>query len=77
MPERFNVTSYKVWMINSLANTTKEIILINLDKDPVIYHNFSVDEGVIYFKVAALHSICPDNGCVNTTSPYISISKYT
>lgn len=76
LPERFNVSSYKVWMMNNETNSTKEIILERPEGNQLIHHNFTVDNGVLYFKVAALHRSCHQYGCINSTSPFISISKY-
>ena len=76
MPKKFNVSTYKVWMINSDTNSTTEIYLKKVEGNDLIYYNFSVENGVIYFKVAALHPLCHEYGCVNSTSPFISISKF-
>ncbi|KAL0112808.1 hypothetical protein PUN28_012222 [Cardiocondyla obscurior] len=73
LPPSYNVTSYKVWLINNdteLIATTE----IFADKDGRnIRHNFSAVDGVYYIKVAALHPECGDHGCANSTSPYVYI----
>lgn len=75
VPERLNVSDYRVWLINN--NTGKIIDLIFREKrNGHIQHSFPVDEGVYYFKVAALHFDCNEYGCVNSTSPLISISNF-
>ncbi|XP_058807442.1 uncharacterized protein LOC131673451 [Phymastichus coffea] len=76
LPKRFNVSSYKVWMINYDTNVTKEVVLYHVHRNHYINYNFSVSDGVIYFKVAVLHFICHhDYGCINSTSPFISIKQ--
>lgn len=76
LPKRFNISAYKVWMINNDTNSTKDVILENPNGEKLIHHNFTVDDGVLFFKVAALHPTCHTNGCINSTSPFISISEY-
>ncbi|XP_043463754.1 uncharacterized protein LOC122499448 isoform X2 [Leptopilina heterotoma] len=74
VPVRLNISEYRVWLINN--NTGKVIDLIFRDKrSGHIQHSFPVDEGVYYFKVATLHSDCVEYGCVNSTSPLISIKQ--
>lgn len=74
VPVRLNVSEYRVWLINN--NTGKVVDFIFRDKrSGHIQHSFPVDEGVYYFKVATLHSDCFEYGCVNSTSPLISISN--
>ncbi|XP_011500596.1 PREDICTED: uncharacterized protein LOC105364382 isoform X2 [Ceratosolen solmsi marchali] len=75
LPQRFNVSKYRVWMMNNDTNSTKEVTLENYNINQTIHHNFSVDNGVLYFKVAALHPICHKYGCINSTSPFISIKQ--
>ncbi|XP_001604511.1 uncharacterized protein LOC100120917 isoform X1 [Nasonia vitripennis] len=75
LPKRFNVSAYKVWMINNDTNSTKDIILENPNGEKLIHHNFTVHDGVLFFKVAALHPTCHANGCINSTSPFISIKQ--
>ncbi|KAJ8680618.1 hypothetical protein QAD02_016405 [Eretmocerus hayati] len=75
LPERFNVSAYRVWMINNVTNETTEVILNNLNNDKLIHQNFTVNEGVVYFKVSALHSICQEYGCINSTTPFIGIKQ--
>lgn len=62
-------------MINIDTNSTFEIELEDFKKEPHIKYTFSVHDGVHYFKVAALHPSCGEYGCVNSTSPLISISE--
>ncbi|XP_034952250.1 uncharacterized protein [Chelonus insularis] len=74
VPEKFNVTFYKVWLINNDTNTTTIVTLSaeNSKADMHLSYVFPVEEGVHYFKVAAIHQGCGDYGCVNSTSPAIN-----
>lgn len=77
LPERFGVTKYKIWMLNKEnVEDVKEIIIEKLEGHDQISHSFTVEKGTYYFKVAALHPMCREYGCVNGTSPFISISKF-
>lgn len=75
LPSRYNVTEYKVWLINNDTESTV-ITIISENKDSGhLRYKFSVPDGVYYVKVAALHPKCGEHGCANSTSPYIYISK--
>ncbi|XP_033229384.1 uncharacterized protein LOC117180896 isoform X2 [Belonocnema kinseyi] len=74
LPERFNISDYRVWLINSGTGKASDVIL-SAEKGQHIRHSFLVDEGVHYFKVAALHPDCNQYGCLNSTSPLISIKQ--
>lgn len=74
LPAKFNVTRYRVWLINNDTSSVTSVEL-NLNDQRDIQYNFSVAEGVHYFKVAAIHPLCGDQGCANGTSPLISTSK--
>ncbi|XP_012278230.1 uncharacterized protein LOC105698504 isoform X2 [Orussus abietinus] len=73
VPEKFNVTSYKAWLIKNDTDSVTTAILTPKEADSHILHEFSVDEGIYYFKVAAMHSTCNEYGCNNVTSPLIFI----
>lgn len=73
-PEKFKVTSYRIWLINNGTKFTKNVTVASTDSKHIRY-NFPVATGVYYFKVAPLHPSCDVYGCVNSTSPLISISK--
>ena len=75
LPERFTVSDYRVWLINNGTGKASDMIF-NAKKGEHIQHSFLVDEGVYYFKVAALHPDCNQYGCLNSTSPLIIISNY-
>ena len=76
LPQRLNVSTYKAWMINSVTKSSVEVTLKYQSDQQTINYNFTVDDGEIIFKVAALHPSCQNYGCVNSTSPPITISKY-
>ncbi|XP_029662622.1 uncharacterized protein LOC115235160 [Formica exsecta] len=74
LPSRYNVTDYKVWLINNDTETTVSIAVISTNKNSGhVWYNFSAPNGVYYVKVAALHPKCGEYGCANSTSPYIHI----
>ncbi|XP_043274478.1 uncharacterized protein [Venturia canescens] len=74
LPEEFNVTDYKVWMINNHTNSEVSLELKHNGEEEIRY-NFTVVDGVHYFKVAAVHPFCGKEGCVNSTSPAISTKQ--
>jgi len=76
LPSTYNVTEYKAWLINNDTKSTivTTIVLANKDRGH-IRHNISAPDGVYHVKVAALHPECGEHGCVNSTTPYIYISK--
>ena len=74
LPERFNTSDFRVWLIKNDTGKAFDTIL-NGKKGEHIQHPFSVEEGVYYFKVTALHPACNEYGCWNSTSPLISISN--
>lgn len=74
LPPRYNVTKYKVWLINNDTQSTVSITIISANNNNEhLRYNFSAPDGVYYIKVAALHSKCSEHGCANSTSPYINI----
>lgn len=75
LPPTYNVTEYKVWLINNDTRSTvvSTIVLANKHSEHV-RHNFSAPDGIYYINVAALsHPACGEYGCANSTSPYIHI----
>lgn len=75
LPPRYNVTRYQVWLIrNETQSAVSTTLLANEDGGHIRY-NFTAPDGVYYVKVAALHPDCNEHGCVNSTSPFIHISK--
>ncbi|XP_050464992.1 uncharacterized protein LOC126858564 [Cataglyphis hispanica] len=73
LPSRYNVTDYKMWLINNDTESTVSIAIISMNKNRHVRYNFSAPSGVYYVKVAALHPKCGEYGCANSTSPYIHI----
>ncbi|XP_036142679.1 uncharacterized protein LOC105840082 isoform X2 [Monomorium pharaonis] len=75
LPSTYNVTKYKAWLIRNDTGSTivSTTVLANGNDGHVIRHNFSVPEGVYRVRVAALHPDCGEDGCANSTSPYIHI----
>ena len=63
-------------MINNDTKHSNEIILNTVEGGLYLNHSFKVDDGIHYFKVAALHFQCGEYGCVNSTSPFISTSGF-
>ncbi|OAD57020.1 hypothetical protein WN48_02819 [Eufriesea mexicana] len=72
LPEVYNVTGYKIWLIN---NDTDFVKTFNMTSKQDIRYNFTAHTGVFYFKVAPMHSDCGDYGCVNSTTPFIIIQE--
>ena len=73
LPEVYNVTGYKVWLINNDTDFAKAF---NMTSEQDFRYNFTAHTGVFYFKVAAMHLECGDYGCVNSTTPFIIIREY-
>ncbi|KAL6439571.1 hypothetical protein ACFW04_003990 [Cataglyphis niger] len=73
LPSRYNVTDYKMWLINNDTESTVSIAIISMNKNRHVRYNFSAPSGVYYVKVTALHPKCGEYGCANSTSPYIHI----
>ncbi|CAG5094910.1 Protein of unknown function [Cotesia congregata] len=76
VPEKYNVTRYRIWMINNDTKLIKSFDLTANGRKHLKYE-FLVTEGVHYFKVAAMHTDCGDYGCNNSTSPVISTKQPT
>lgn len=74
VPKRFNVTIYRVWLTNNSTGKTTDVNVTQPKNEEHIQYNFSILDGIYYFKVAAMHPNCSVYGCVNATSPFISIS---
>ncbi|XP_003394123.2 uncharacterized protein LOC126916829 isoform X1 [Bombus affinis] len=72
LPEVYNVTGYKIWLIN---NNTDFVKTFNMTSEQDFHYNFTAHTGVFYFKVAPMHSECGDYGCVNSTTPFIIIQE--
>ncbi|XP_043791661.1 uncharacterized protein LOC122714412 isoform X1 [Apis laboriosa] len=70
LPESYNVTGYKIWLIN---NDTDFIKTFNVTRKQDLQYNFTAHIGHFYFKVACMHLECDDYGCVNSTTPFIII----
>ncbi|KAK0179883.1 hypothetical protein PV327_005594 [Microctonus hyperodae] len=77
LPEKFNVTHYRVWMINNDTDTAKIVELTSTNNKDHLQYNFPVAESIYYFKVTAMHANCGYNGCANSTSPPISTKHPT
>lgn len=76
LPLTYNVTKYKVWLINNDTESTVVTAIVPANKDRGhVRYNISVPDGVYYVRVAALHPECGERGCANSTSPYIHMSK--
>ncbi|KAF7996197.1 hypothetical protein HCN44_001829 [Aphidius gifuensis] len=80
MPNKYNITSYKIWMIKYNTNTIIDVVDVilkynNDNGDNHLQYNFTVSEGIYQFKVASMHPQCGEYGCVNNTLPAIS-TKY-
>ncbi|XP_043254469.1 uncharacterized protein LOC122398548 [Colletes gigas] len=71
MRESYNVTKYKIWLIN---NDTDSNILFTTSEQSILY-DFTGHTGVYYFKVSAIHPHCGENGCANSSTPFIIIQK--
>lgn len=74
LPESYNITGYKIWLIN---NDTDFIKTFNVTRKQDLQYNFTAHIGHFYFKVACMHLECGDYGCVNSTTPFIIIRKQT
>lgn len=72
LPEVYNATGYKIWLIN---NDTDFVKTFNMTSKQDIRYNFTAHTGVFYFKVAPMHPECGDYGCANSTTPFIIIRK--
>ncbi|KAI4486498.1 PREDICTED: uncharacterized protein LOC106791229 isoform X1 [Polistes canadensis] len=75
VPAKFNVTRYRIWLTNNSTGVTNEINLSQPENGEHIKYNFSIFDGIYYFKVAAMHPNCSIYGCINATSPFISIRE--
>lgn len=74
VPIKFNVTSYRIWLTNNSTGITIDTIISRPLDGNLLQYNFSILDGIYYFQVAALHPNCGIYGCINSTSPFISIS---
>lgn len=72
LPEVYNVTGYKVWLINNDTDFAKAF---NMTSEKDFRYNFTAHTGVFYFKVAVMHPECGNYGCVNSTTPFIIIQE--
>ncbi|KZC11530.1 PREDICTED: uncharacterized protein LOC107189611 [Dufourea novaeangliae] len=79
LPESFNVSEYKVWLINRNTDTVeyKNVLSTTSNQHLTFGYNFTALTGEFYFNVSAIHPDCGDNGCVNTTTPLIIIPETT
>lgn len=75
LPEKYNVTEYKVWVINNNTDAIISAIILTDKNREHVQFNFSASNGAYYVKVAAMHPDCGEYGCANSTTPYIYISK--
>lgn len=75
VPKKFNVTTYRIWLINNSTGATTGTKVVLPQNEEHMQYNFSILEGVHYFQVAALHPNCSIYGCINATSPLISIRE--
>ncbi|XP_053987508.1 uncharacterized protein LOC128880941 [Hylaeus volcanicus] len=71
MPESYNVTKYRIRLVN---NNTSSIIFSTTSERNISY-DFTGHTGVFYFKVSAIHPLCGENECANSTTPFIIIQK--
>ncbi|XP_066584361.1 uncharacterized protein [Prorops nasuta] len=76
-PIRLNVLKYRIWLINNDTNLIIDMKTVLAYEDQHIQHNFTVHEGVHYFKVSAVHPNCGEDGCINSTTPFISIRQHS
>lgn len=75
VPIKFNVTSYRIWLTNNSTGITIDTIISQPLDGNHLQYNFSILDGIYYFQVAALHPNCGKYGCINSTSPFISIKE--
>ncbi|XP_011863379.1 PREDICTED: uncharacterized protein LOC105559583 [Vollenhovia emeryi] len=74
LPSAYNVTEYRAWLISNDTKSTITTVVVRAGDDRGhVRHNFSAPDGVYYVKVAAVHPECGEDGCANSTSPYIYI----
>lgn len=75
LPEKYNVTEYKVWVINNNTDAIISAIILTDKNREHVQFNFSASNGAYYVKVAAMHPDCGEYGCANSTTPYIYIKR--
>lgn len=77
LPETYNVTKYRIWLVNNDTNTVTFADIFSTTSKQDIRYNFTAHTGVFYFKVSPVHTYCGEYGCANSTTPYIIIRKQT
>ncbi|XP_047362061.1 uncharacterized protein LOC124953971 isoform X1 [Vespa velutina] len=75
VPKKFNVTTYRIWLTNNSTGITTDIKVSQPINEEHIQYNFSILDGIYYLQVAAIHPNCSIYGCINATSPFISIRE--
>ncbi|KAL2719012.1 hypothetical protein V1478_011431, partial [Vespula squamosa] len=73
VPKKFNVSAFRIWLINNSTGLTIDVTMAQPKYGQYLEYNFSILDGLYYFRVAALHPSCGPYGCINATSPFISI----
>ncbi|XP_017887333.1 uncharacterized protein LOC108629272 isoform X2 [Ceratina calcarata] len=68
LPDSYNVTMYKVWLMQYGSDWFKTFDVRTGDE---LRYDFSSHTGYFYFKVAPMHPTCGDYGCANSTTPLI------
>ncbi|CAL7948030.1 unnamed protein product [Xylocopa violacea] len=72
LPETYNVTWYKIWLIKNDTNAARTF---NVTGKHDFWYNFDDEAGVFYFKVAPMHSECGYYGCANSSTPNFIITE--
>lgn len=75
LPERYNVTKYRVWLINEDLNSVVNTNVFSTTNQQDNWYNFTEHTGTFFFKVSAVHPDCGEYGCANSSTPSIIISK--
>ncbi|XP_076653491.1 uncharacterized protein LOC143359449 isoform X2 [Halictus rubicundus] len=73
LPESYNVSEYRVWLMN--ATDAVETRHFSTTSNEELLYDFTGRTGDFHFKVSAIHSDCGKYGCVNSTTPYITVQE--
>ncbi|XP_011299491.1 uncharacterized protein [Fopius arisanus] len=77
LPNKFNISNYRIWVINNETSTSEITKVKSLNSEEHISHNFSVSDGTHYVYVAAMHPHCGEYGCVNNSLSVITRKQPT
>ncbi|XP_063983458.1 uncharacterized protein LOC135165771 [Diachasmimorpha longicaudata] len=77
IPEKFNASNYRVWVINNDTGASESVDLRLSNSGDHIEHNFTMVDGAYHIYVTSMHPDCGEQGCINTTLPVITIKQPT